>query len=144
MTKDEYLAKKEAVMNAVCEFCRWPLGAGEDEEVLYEEHCNHCPVALAVDALCEALRPEGMIDGSQLTESGKSLVKYIPEAVNSLAHQLDENTENIVMYGRAIKTNAFRLANLTKEQLADEIFYNLAQFHSRDALLAYLKQEAEA
>ena len=81
--------------------CRWPLSAGEDEEVLYEEHCNHCPVALAVDALCEALRPE--------TTPG---------------------------------TNLSRLAALDAEGLADEIFDNLAQFPSRDALLAYLQQEA--
>lgn len=139
----ELLKKKEDVMSAACELCRWPADFGEDEEVLYEEHCNHCPVALAVDALCEALRTEDMIDGSQLTKDGKLLVEYIPEAVNSLAYQLTENMESITMWGRVKKTNAFRLVNLTKEELADEIFNNLAQFPSRDALLAYLREEAK-
>ena len=138
----ELLEKKEAVMNACCELCRWPAGFGEDEDVQYEEHCNHCPAALAVDALCEALRAEGMIDGSQLTKDGKLLVEYIPEAVNSLAYRLTENMDSLVMWGRVKKTNAFRLVHLTKEQLADEIFDNLAQFPTREALLAYLRQEA--
>ena len=109
----ELLAKKEAVMSAACELCRWPADFGEDEEVLYEEHCNHCPVALAVDALCEALQPEP-IQLAPLTEADLRPITI----------------------GR-------RLTGLSFKELADEIFNNLAQFPSRDALLAYLREEAK-
>ena len=139
----ELLKKKEAVMNAVCEFCRWPLSAGEDEEVLYEEHCNHCPVALAVDALCEALRPEGMIDGSKLTEDAKELIKYDPEAVDFLAKEISAKTDMMLLQGKFVNTNARRLSRLTPDKLAEEIYYRLSNYKSRDALLKYLMQEAK-
>ena len=139
----ELLKKKEDVMSAACELCRWPADFGEDEEVLYEEHCNHCPVALAVDALCEALRTEDMIDGSQLSKSAKDLVKYAPEVINNTALKIDSRTEALVMLGKACKTNAYKLRTLPAKELADEIFNNLAQFPSRDALLAYLREEAK-
>ena len=101
MTRDELLQKEEAVMQAVCELCRWPLDFSEDEEVLNEEHCNHCPAALAVDDLCKSLQTE-----------------------------------------RSTVTNMTRLISLSPEELAREIFDNLAQFPSCDTLLAWLQQEA--
>lgn len=55
----------------------------------------------------------------QLTERGKDLVKYMPQAVNALADRLTEKLEERVLYGEKPQTNADRIRAMTDEELAE-------------------------
>ena len=61
----------------------------------------------------------------QLTERGKDLVKYMPQAVNALADRLIEKLTERVLYGEKPQTNADRIRAMTDEELA-----NLLHDHS--------------
>lgn len=54
----------------------------------------------------------------QLSEKGKDLVKYMPQAVNALADRLIERLEERVLYGEKPQTNADRIRAMTDEELA--------------------------
>lgn len=43
------LKAEELIMDAACEYCKWP-GLYDDEDQMLEERCECCPVALAVGA----------------------------------------------------------------------------------------------
>lgn len=60
----------------------------------------------------------------QLSEKGKDLVKYMPQAVNALADRLMEKLEERLLYGEKPQTNADRIRGMTDEELA-ELFKNL-------------------
>lgn len=71
----------------------------------------------------------------QLSERGKDLVKYMPQAVNALADRLIEKLEERLLYGEKPPTNADRVRQMTDEELAGFIW---------DGQFAVVKSGAEA
>ena len=55
----------------------------------------------------------------QLSEKGKDLVRYMPQAVNALADRLIEKLEERLLYGEKPQTNADRIRAMTDEELAE-------------------------
>ena len=55
----------------------------------------------------------------QLSEKGKDLVKYMPQAVNALADRLIEKLEERLLYGEKPQTNADRIRAMSDEELAE-------------------------
>lgn len=55
----------------------------------------------------------------QLSERGKDLVKYMPQAVNALADRLIEKLGERLFYGEKPQTNADRIRAMTDEELAE-------------------------
>lgn len=56
MTGEKKLQLEEKIMDAVCDLCHWPYAyAGDDEEVLYAEKCEHCAAAKAVADVLDAV-----------------------------------------------------------------------------------------
>lgn len=58
----------------------------------------------------------------QLSESGKDLVKYMPQAVNALADRLVEKLGERLLYGGKPQTNADRIRAMSDEKLAEWIY----------------------
>lgn len=58
----------------------------------------------------------------QLSENGKDLVKFMPQAVNALADRLIEKIEERILYGEKPQTNADRIRAMTDEELAIALY----------------------
>lgn len=78
----------------------------------------------------------------QLSEKGKDLVKYMPQAVNALADRLIEKLEERILYGEKPKTNYDLLISKAPEELADSFasrccpvkdeFYNCGEINKKE------------
>ncbi len=83
----------------------------------------------------------------QLSEKGKDLVKYMPQAVNALADKLIAKFEERLLLGEKPQTNADRIRAMTDEELAD-FMIGVAQRGGKPTnsglirWLDWLKQEA--
>ena len=88
----------------------------------------------------------------QLSERGKDLVKYMPQAVNALADRLVEKLGERLLYGGKPQTNADRIRAMSDEKLAEWIYqvqdgdaYQKENFLpplSKSWWLKWLKQES--